>query len=117
MRHHKAQRKFGRVKKVRTALLRSLMRELILHGRIKTTEAKAKEIRPLVEKLVTKARANTVISRRFVAKEFFNQDNIVKKLSSDIAPKYKKQAGGYTRIVKLPRRKSDGSKMAMIEFV
>jgi len=117
MRHHKAQRKFGRVKKVRTALLRSLMRELILRGRIKTTEAKAKEIRPLIEKLVTKARSGTVVSRRFVAKEFFNQDSVVKKLSSEIAPKYKGQSGGYTRIVKLPRRKSDGSSMATIEFV
>jgi len=117
MRHHKTQRKFGRIKKVRTALLRSLIREFILHGKIKTTEAKAKEIRPLIEKLVTKARAGTVLSRRFVAKELFNQNSTVNRLSSEIAPKYKERKGGYTRITKLPRRKSDGSKMAMIEFV
>ena len=117
MRHHNANRKFGRVVKVRTALIKSLLRSLILHGKISTTEAKAKEIRPIVEGLVTKARIGTLASRRFVTSRLLNQDKISKKLCDEIAPRYKERSGGYTRIIKLPRRKSDGSTMAVIEFI
>ncbi|MEK7582214.1 MAG: 50S ribosomal protein L17 [Patescibacteria group bacterium] len=117
MRHHNTKRKFGRVTKVRSALLKSLLRSFIIHGKISTTEAKAKEIRPIIEGLVTKARTGTLASRRFITAKLGNQEKISKKLCDEIAPKYKERNGGYTRIIKLPQRKSDGSKMAVIEFV
>ncbi|MBI2046458.1 MAG: 50S ribosomal protein L17 [Parcubacteria group bacterium] len=119
MRHHKTIRKFGRVKKVREALLRSLARALVTNGKITTTEAKAKELRPFIEKLVTKAKHETVASRRIVAARLggVGEINSAKMLFDTIAPKYKNRAGGYTRIIKMAPRKSDASKMAVIEFV
>lgn len=117
MRHHNTNRKFGRVKKVRAALIFGLTRSLILHGKIKTTEAKAKELRPIVEGLVTKARRNTVPMRRLLTARLLNQARLSKKLQEEIVPRYKDRKGGYTRIMKLPRRKSDGAPMAVIEFV
>ena len=117
MRHHNKNRKFGRTQGVRRALLKSLLLSLIKHGRIKTTEAKAKEIRPLMEKLITKALLNTLASRRMIMSRLINQDKEVKKLIDVIAPKYKGQKGGYTRILKLPQRLSDGANLAIIELV
>jgi len=116
MRHASNVRKFGREKNQRHALMRSLARNLIRDGRIRTTEAKAKELRPYIEKLVTKARTVTVASRRLVDSRLMGVTE-TKKLFDVIAPKYAKRAGGYTRIVKLPNRDLDGSKMALIEFV
>ena len=78
MRHHNTNRKFGRVKKVRAALIFGLTRSLILHGKIKTTEAKAKELRPIVEGLVTKARKNTVPMRRLLTARLLNQARLSK---------------------------------------
>ncbi len=117
MRHHNANRKFGRERNVRKALLRSLTRELIIRDRITTTEAKAKELRPIIEGLVTKARKDTLHAKRMVTSTVGNERTTANKLLKDIAPRMKERAGGYTRIIKLPRRKSDGSKMAVIEFV
>jgi large subunit ribosomal protein L17 len=116
MRHRKKGRKFGRIKKVRRALFRSLMRSLILEERIRTTEAKAKEIRPKIERLVTKAKKNTLASRREVLMNIADEASI-KKIFSEIAPKFRERPGGYTRIIKLPPRGSDNAKMAIIEFV
>lgn len=116
MRHHNANRKFGRERNQRRALLRSLARELFLNGKIITTEAKAKEVRPFAEELITIARENTVASRRNVSSRL-GENPIVPKLVDIIAPKYTGRAGGYTRIIKLDRRPSDGSKMAVIELV
>ncbi len=116
MRHHSNVRKFGREKTQRHALLRSLARNLIRDSRIKTTTAKAKELRPFVEKLVTKARVNTVASRRLVNSRIMSPAE-TKKLFDEIAPKYAKRAGGYTRIIRLPNRDLDGSSMSLIEFV
>lgn len=116
MRHHNANRKFGRVANVRRALLKSLTRSLLVHGKIKTTEAKAKEIRPIVEKLITKAKVDTLATRRVVTSRLLNQDKLSKKLFTEIAPRFKDVKGGYTRIMKLPKRKSDGSPMAIIEL-
>ena len=116
MRHHNANRKFGRKTNQRRALLRSLARELFLHGKIVTTEAKAKELRPYAEELITIARKNTVASRRQVESRMAN-NVISKKISNIIAPQYLEVNGGYTRIIKLDRRPSDGSKMAAIELV
>lgn len=116
MRHHSKIKKFGREKNQRKALMRSLARNLIRHDRITTTEAKAKALRPFVEKLVTKAKNGTLASRRLASSEIHGAAE-VKKLFSETAPRYKERAGGYTRIVKMPRRDLDGAPMAMIEFV
>lgn len=117
MKHHKKSRKFGRETDGRRALLRGLSRELILRGKIKTTEARAKEIRPLVEKLVSSARLDTVAGRRLLLSRLGNDAKTATKLVKEVAPRYKERAGGYTRILKAPRRKGDASPMAIIEFV
>lgn len=96
--------------------MKSLMVALLVEGKIETSEPKAKEIRPHVEKLVTKAKQNTLASRRLVAAKI-GDGKATETLFADIAPKYKTRNGGYTRIVKLPRRMSDGSARAVIEFV
>ncbi len=115
MNHHKSTRKFGRVKKVRNALMKSLALSLILNGKIKTTDAKARELRPFVEKMVTSGKLSTIASRRaLVSKVGVLGAN---KLVKDIAPKFADRKGGYTRITKLQARVSDGSLMAVIEFV
>ena len=117
MRHHNNVRKFGRNKNQKNALLKGLMLALISHEKIETTEAKAKELRPLIEKMVTKANEGTLSSRRIVTSRLYNLKAESKKLVDTIAPKYKGRQGGYTRITKLPQRAGDASKMAIIEFV
>ena len=117
MRHHSNVRKFGRSKSQRESLLKGLMLALTAHGRIETTEAKAKELRPTIEKMITKANVGTLASRRLVISRLYNLNSEASKLIDTIAPKYKDRAGGYTRITKLPRRAGDASKMAVIEFV
>jgi large subunit ribosomal protein L17 len=119
MRHHDNKRKFGRERKVRVAFIRSLIRALVLHGRIETTLPRAKEIRPLVEKMVTIARkgGTDIATIRLLSANMGGQIDIARALIKDYAPKYTDRNGGYTRIVKLPNRLSDGSEMAIIEFV
>ena len=96
--------------------MRSLARNLIRDTRIETTLAKAKEIRPYVEKLVTQAKSNTVASRRLLSTRIQGAPE-VKKLVDSIAPKYMDRKGGYIRIVRMPKRDLDASPMALIEFV
>ncbi len=100
---------------MRDALLKSLALSLVVNGKIKTTDAKARELRPFVEKLVTLGRLGTVASRRALVSKIgvIGAEKIAKTLS----PKYTGRSGGYTRITKLPARVSDGSLMAVIEFV
>jgi len=117
MRHGNNKRKFGRVRKVRKALINSLALNLIVRGKIKTTEAKAKELRPFVEKLITQAKGGTSATRRLIISKLSGRRPEVKKIFDVIAPKYKDRQGGYTRVLKLGARKSDGAKMAIIEFV
>jgi len=117
MKHHKALRKFGREKNERKAFIRGLLVNLIRHGRIETTLARAKEIRPFVEKLVTLAKEDTVARRRLVSSRIMNQADETKKMFTEYAPKYKAVSGGYTRILKLANRLSDGAEKAVIEFV
>lgn len=117
MRHHNNVRKFGRDKTQKRALLNSLALNLIIRGRIKTTEPKAKELKPFIEKLVTKAKKKDLVTRKLVISRLANRKAEVKKLFETIAPRYNDKKGGYTRILKLGARKSDGSKMAIIEFV
>lgn len=115
MRHRKKGRKFGRVRKVRLALYRSLLVALISKEKISTTLPKAKEIRPQIEKLVTKSKKGSLAARREVIAAIGGPG--ARKLFSKIAPQYVGRSGGYTRIIKLPRRRSDNAPMAIIEFV
>ena|SRR3989344_7066864 len=117
MRHANHNRKFGRPANQRRAFLRGLAHNLIIEGKIKTTEPRAKELRPFVEKLVTIAKPQTVTARRLIASHLGNEPIALKILVNEIAPRYLKRAGGYTRITKLGQRTSDGSPMAIIEFV
>ncbi len=116
MRKQKRGRKFSREKDQRQALLKSLTRSLILKEKIKTTEAKAKEIQPIIEKLITRAKKHKDLhSRRLLVRSFSRE--IVKKLINELGPKYQNRRGGYTRIIKLGQRKSDGAKIAIIELL
>lgn len=117
MKHHKKQRKFGRESNQRIALIRSLARSLVHYEGITTTEAKAKELRPYIEELVTRARTGTLAVRRQIISKLGGDEAVAKKLIEDIAPQYKERPGGYTRITKLPVRQADAAKMAHIEFV
>ncbi len=116
MRHQKAGRKFGRNPAQRRALLRQLAISMILHERITTTEAKAKSMRPVVEKLVTIARQDTHAHRHLVMSKI-DHPLAMAKLFEVIAPRYETTPGGYTRISKLEPRRGDGAPMALIEFV
>jgi large subunit ribosomal protein L17 len=117
MRHQHKGRSFGRDHAEREALLRGLAKSLIMHERISTTEAKAKELRPIIEKLVTASRTNTVASRRLVSSRLGNDDEVVKKLFTAIAPRYANRPGGYTRIVKRAPNATTARKTAYISFV
>ena len=116
MRHRKKKITLGRERSSRVALLRGLAESLILHGAIVTTEAKAKALRSVVEPLVTTAKAGTIVSQRILRRTLYT-DRAIQKLMGEIAPKYKERKGGYTRIVKVGVRRSDGGRTARIEFV
>ncbi len=118
MRHHNTNKKFGRDRKQRKALLRSLAISLVEKESIKTTEAKAKELRPFVEKLITRGKKNSIFTKRLLKAKLgsINLD-AVNKLTKELAEKYKERNGGYTRITKLTSRQGDGSPMAQIELV
>jgi large subunit ribosomal protein L17 len=115
MRHHKKKRVFGREAGQYRALLKTLAHSLVNRGKILTTEAKARELRPFVEKLVTMAKNETLASRRLLISRV--GPTAAKKLCVDLAKKYASRAGGYTRITKIGRRIKDAAKMAHIEFV
>ena len=115
MRHGKANKKFGRKAGQRKALVASLARSLILKEKITTTQVKAKALRPMVEKLVTRGKTASVASRRLLLARVGAEG--AKKLVDVIGPKYKARNGGYTRIIKLGNRPSDRAAMAIIEFV
>tara|TARA_Y100000310_G_scaffold330028_1_gene400947 strand:+ start:9114 stop:9461 length:348 start_codon:yes stop_codon:yes gene_type:complete len=109
------QRRFSRKEGPRKGLLKTMARSVVLEGKIQTTQAKAKEISSLVEKFITKAKKGDLASRRQLA-AFLGQES-AKKLIEEIAPRYKDRAGGYTRVFRLPARKSDAAQMAIIELV
>ncbi len=117
MRHLKKNRILSREKAQRKALLRALAKALILKEKVVTTQAKAKEARIFVEKLVTRAKKASLSSQRLLLSRLSNDKKVVKKLIEEIAHRYKDRPGGYTRIIKLGPRKSDGARMAQIEFV
>ena len=117
MAYTRVPRSFNRPDNQRRALLRSLARSLIIHERIGTTEAKAKELRPFVERLVTYGKKNTLATRRLAVAKLHDKA-AVKKLFDAIAPRYKDRAGGYTRVVKRSKRgPTDARKLAYIAFV
>lgn len=117
MRHHNNKRKFGREKNQRNALMKGLVLSMIAHGKVETTLAKARELRPVIEKLITIAKKGDLSARRILAKRIYGKGSEAKKLVDEIAPKYKDRNGGYTRIVKMSQRQGDASQTAIIEFV
>jgi len=112
-----ANKKLGREKEQREALLASLTESLVENGQIRTTEAKAKTLQPFVEKLITKAKDNNQHARRLIESRLGGRRDIADTLVDDIAPRFTDRPGGYTRIVKLPPRKSDAGYEAIIQFV
>lgn len=117
MRHSVKGRAFNRPKNQRSALMRSLARSLIIHEGISTTEAKAKELRPMIEKIISAARVDSVANRRLVASRLGNDSDVVKKVFSDIAPRYASRPGGYVRIVKRAPNAVNARDNAYIAFV
>src|SRR5688572_14099371 len=115
MKHRGKKPSFGRKTDQRRAFFKALMVALVEKRRIHTTEARAKALRPMVEKLVTKAKAGTLAKRRELAS--ITSPKIAGLLINEIAPKYKDRAGGYLRIMKKGTRRSDAAELAIIEFV
>ena len=116
MRHRKAGRQLRRTSEQKLALMRSLASSLFEVGAIETTEAKAKELRPFVEKLITKAKSGTLHARRQAVRHVQKRAT-ADKLFQDIGPRFATRAGGYTRILKTGHRKGDGAEMARIELI
>lgn len=116
MRHKIAGRKLSRPTAHRMLMLRGMVTDLLRHESIQTTEPKAKEVRRLAEKLITRGKKGTLHQRRMAA-AFLTDDSIVKKLFDDIGPRFEDRPGGYTRILKIGMRKGDAAPMAMLELV
>jgi large subunit ribosomal protein L17 len=116
MRHQRAGRKLGRDSAHRKALYANLTASLIEHGRIKTTVAKAKEVRPVAEEMITLGRRGDVPARRQALK-FLRSQDVVHKLFSEVGPRFSDRPGGYSRIVKLGPRHGDAAEMAYLELV
>jgi len=116
MRHRKANRQLRRTSEQRLALLRNLATSLIESGAIETTEAKAKELRPFVEKLITKAKTQTLQGRRLIGRHV-QKRAAADKLFQELGKRFATRNGGYTRILKTGHRKGDGAEMARIEII
>ena len=116
MRHHRSGKKLGRDSSHRKALYSNLTGALIEHGRIRTTEAKAKAVRPVAEQLITLGRRGDVHSRR-QALAYLRSQDVVHKLFSDVGPRFADRPGGYSRIVKIGPRPGDAAPMAYLELV
>ncbi|SMB95267.1 50S ribosomal protein L17 [Deinococcus hopiensis] len=116
MRHGKAGRKLNRNSSARVALARAQATALLREGRIQTTLTKAKELRPYVEKLITTAKGGDLHARRLVARDIHDND-VVRKVMDEVAPRYAERQGGYTRILRVGTRRGDGVTMALIELV
>jgi len=117
MRHQKQRNKLSRDSAHRRALLRNLCREVIEHERIETSQAKAKAVKPKVEKLITLAKRGERARRRQALSELGQDKFLVHKLFEEVAPRYAQRPGGYTRIVKLGPRRSDSTEMVFLELV
>ena len=117
MRHQKTRHKLSRSASHRKALLRNLCKEVIDHERIQTTEAKAKAVKPEVEKLITLAKRGDHHARRQAMAKLGQDKFVVYKLFEEVAPRYAERPGGYTRIVKIGPRRSDSTEMVFLELV
>jgi ribosomal protein L17 len=117
MKHGLKQRKLNRTSSHRLALLKNLSISLIKHETITTTTEKAKELRPYIEKLVTKAKKDTLANRRLVLSTLFNNKEATSKLFSEISKKFEKTNGGYTRIIKKGNRVGDFAHTSIIQFI
>ena len=116
MRHRKAGRQLRRTSEQKLALMRSLAKSLIERGAIETTEAKAKELRPFIEKLITKAKTGTLHARRLAGRHVQHRET-ADKLFQEVGVMFATRTGGYTRILKVGHRKGDGAEMARIELI
>lgn len=116
MRHRNRNRKLSRTAAHRTALFRNQLAALVEHERIETTLAKAKELRPIAERVVSRGRQDTVAARRWV-RRWLPDRTLVKKVFDELAPRFQDRPGGYLRIVKLGPRAGDSAEMALVEFV
>jgi large subunit ribosomal protein L17 len=116
MRHNAAGRKLGRTTAHRLALFRNQLSSLVAQERIVTTVSKAKELRPLAERMITQGKRGTIHARRLVGR-WIQSRELIKKLFDEIAPRFSARPGGYLRIVKLGSRQGDGAEMAILEFV
>ena len=117
MRHQQNRYQLSRSPSHRKALMMNLCREVIEHERIQTTEAKAKAVKPEIEKLITLARRGDLHARRQALSQLGQDKTIVSKLFEEIAPRYAERPGGYTRILKLGPRRSDATEMVLLELV
>jgi large subunit ribosomal protein L17 len=117
MRHQRQRYQLSRTASQRKALLRGLAKEVIDHERIRTTEAKAKAVKPEIEKLITLAKRGDLHARRQALSALGQDKFVVYKLFEEIAPRYAERSGGYTRILKLGPRRSDSSEMVLLELV
>ena len=117
MRHQKTRNKLSRDSAHRKALLMNLSKEVIAHERIRTTEAKAKAVKPELEKLITLAKRGDLHARRQALSALGQDKFMVYKLFEEIAPRYSERAGGYSRILKLGPRRSDSTEMVLLELV
>jgi len=116
MRHRNGNRKLSRNTSHRRALLRNLVTDFLDHGRLMTTLPKAKEVRPLAEKMITLGKRNNLHARRQV-QAYLLREAIAKKVFDTIAPRFADRNGGYSRIIKLGNRKGDGADLAIIELL
>ena len=112
-----AYRKLGRDNKHRRSMLASLTKQLILNESIETTETRAKEVRKTFDKMISYGKKNTLVSRRLALAFLHNDEECVNKLFNELAPRYEKRAGGYTRIIKTEERKGDNALMVILKLV
>lgn len=116
MRHRVAKRKLGRPSDQRQAMLKNLVRTLLIEEKLVTTVTRAKEARSLAEKMITIAKQNTLHARR-QARRFLNDEDLVKQLFDQIGPRYQSRPGGYTRLTRLGVRSGDSAEIALLELV
>ena len=116
LRHKISGRQFGRASGPRRAMFRIMVTDLLRHGQMKTTVAKAKAIRPLTEKMVSLGKGGTLHARRQAA-AFITDKSVVKAVFDEIAPRFEERSGGYTRITRLGVRAGDAAEMALIELI
>lgn len=116
MRHRKKGKILDRKKDARTALLRNLATSFVIYEKIKTTKAKAKTVRPLIEQIITIGKKNDLTARRRLLEILYHK-KAVKKVLEVLSPRYKEKKGGYTRLINLGQRKGDGAEIVQVEFV